>query len=159
MSKRIATPLLCGKQCPTRAKYDRLGNLLHILLAIVLSLVKPCDPCWETYHTLKIKITYSPHIFAAPTLGVRNNMFSIHPKMFYSYIGNRHKNKFVRMNAPSSCKCLSWKVSIVEQEAWAMQKLFIKERRRKKSIEKWTSVRDIKNNGYLDARLKKKRDK
>ena len=37
-----------------------------------------------------------------------------------------------------------------------MQKLFMKER---KSIEKWTSVRDIKNNGYLDARLKKKRDK
>ena len=36
-----------------------------------------------------------------------------------------------------------------------MQKLFIKE---KESIEKkWTSVQDIQNNGYLDARLKKMR--
>ena len=68
--KRIATPLLCGKQCPTRAKYDRLGNLLHILLVIVLSLVKLCDPCWEIYHALKIKITYTPHISVAPTLGI-----------------------------------------------------------------------------------------
>ena len=113
--KRIATPLLCGKQCPTRAKYDRLGNLLHILLVIVLSLVKPCDPCWEIYHTFKINIKYTPHISATPTLGVRNNMFSIQPKMFYSYIGNRHKNIFVRINALSSCKYVSWKVSIVEK--------------------------------------------
>ena len=93
----------------------------------MLSLVKPCDPCWETYHALKI--TYTPHISAAPTLGVCKNMFSIHPKMFYSYIGNRHKNIFNRINAPSSCKCLSWKVSIVEEEARAMQKLFIKKER------------------------------
>ena len=32
-----------------------------------------------------------------------------------------------------------------------MQKLFIKKELRKE----WTSVRDIENNGYLDARLKK----
>ena len=115
--------------------YDRLGNLLLILLATALSLVKPCDPCWEIYHALKIKITYTPHISAAPTPGVRNNLFSIHTKMFYSYTGNRHKNKFVRVNAPSSCKCLSWKVSIAEEEAWTMQKLFIKNEK-KKSIEK-----------------------
>ena len=48
--------------------------------------------------------------------------------MFYSYIGIRHKNKFVRINAPSSCKCLSWKVSITEEEESAMQKLFMKEK-------------------------------
>ena len=36
------------------------------------------------------------------------------------------------MNAPSSCKCLSWKVSIAKWEAWAMQKLFMKKRRKKK---------------------------
>ena len=52
------------------------------------------------------------------------------PKMFYSYIGNRHKNMLDRINAPSYCKCVSWKVSIAEREAWAMQKLF------RKSIEK-----------------------
>ena len=109
----------------------RLRNLLHILLVMVLSLVKPCDPCWETYHALKIKITYTPHISVAPTPGVHKNMFSIHPKMFYSYTGNRHKNMFVRINAPSSCKYLSWKVPIAEEEAWDMQKLFIK-----KSIDK-----------------------
>ena len=38
---------------------------------------------------------------------------------------------FVRINAPSSCKCLFWKVSIAEKEAWAMQKLFIKEKKKK----------------------------
>ena len=35
-----------------------------------------------------------------------------------------------------------------------MQKLFIKEK--KKVLKKWTSVQDIENNGYLDARLKKR---
>ena len=37
-----------------------------------------------------------------------------------------------------------------------MQKLFIKkEKRKKRELKKWTSVQDIKNNEYLDARLKK----
>ena len=35
-----------------------------------------------------------------------------------------------------------------------MQKLFIK--KKEKKLKKWTSVRDIDNNGYSDARLKKK---
>ena len=94
----------------------------------MLSFIKPCDPCWEAYHTPKINITYIPHISIAPTLGVRNNMFSIHPKIFYSYTGNRHKNMFVRINALSSYKYFSWKVSIAEEEAWAMQELFMKEK-------------------------------
>ena len=34
-----------------------------------------------------------------------------------------------------------------------MQKLF---KKRIKKEKKWTSVRDIENNGYFDARLKKK---
>ena len=46
------------------------------------------------------------------------------------------------------------KFQLHEKEAWAMQKLFIKEK--KKVLKKWTSVQDIENNGYLDARLKKK---
>ena len=40
----------------------------------MLSLVKFCDPCWDTYHAPKIKITYTPHIYAASTLEVRRNM-------------------------------------------------------------------------------------
>ena len=52
--------------------------------------------------------------------------------MFYSYTGNRHKNMLDRINAPSSCKCLSWQVSIAERESWAMQKLFIKNKEKKK---------------------------
>ena len=43
-----------------------------------------------------------------------------------------------RINAPSSWKCLSSKLSIVEREAWAMQKLFIKN-----SIEKNGQVSKI----------------
>ena len=42
---------------------------------------------------------------------------------------------------------------VAEKRHGAMQKLFIKKR---KKVEKWTSVRDIENNGYLDARLKKR---
>ena len=64
--------------------------------------------------------------------------------MFYSYIGKRHKNMIVRINAPSSCKCLSWKVSIAEREAWAIQKLFIKE---------W-KINSIEKNGQVSKILK-----
>jgi hypothetical protein len=38
-----------------------------------------------------------------------------------------------------------------------MQKLFIK--KEKKDKKKWTSVRDIKNNGYSDAHLKRKKER
>ena len=103
---------------------------------MVLSLVKPCGPCWEIYKALMIKITYTPHISTMPTLGVHKNMISIHPKLFYSYIGDRHKNMFVRINAPSFCCYLSWKFQFAEGETWAMQKLFIKKEKRRKSIEK-----------------------
>ena len=50
---------------------------------------------------------------------------------------------------------LSLKSFIAEKKHWAMQKLFIK--KRKKELKKWTSVRDIENNGYSDARLKKEK--
>ena len=36
-----------------------------------------------------------------------------------------------------------------------MQKLFIK--KREKRVKKWTSVRDIENNRYSDAHLKRKK--
>ena len=36
-----------------------------------------------------------------------------------------------------------------------MQKLFIKKREKKERVDKMTSVQDIENNGYSDARLKK----
>ena len=43
-----------------------------------------------------------------------------------------------------------------------MQKIFIKKKekrkRKKRDEKKWTSVRDIENNGYLDAHLKKKEE-
>ena len=66
-----------------------------------------------------------------------------------------------RINAPSSCKCLSSKVSIAEKVAWAMQKLFIEKGEKLKKVlrKKWTSVQDIENNGYLDAWQKKDRKK
>ena len=46
---------------------------------------------------------------------------------------------------------------IAEKRHGAMQKLFKKEKE-KKVEKKWTSVRDIENNGYSDACLKKRRD-
>jgi hypothetical protein len=41
------------------------------------------------------------------------------------------------------------------KKTW-MQKLF-KKSREKKRVKKWTSVQDIENNGYSNARLKKGR--
>ena len=38
-------------------------------------------------------------------------------------------------------------------------KVIHKKKNKKKVEKKWTSVRDIENNGYLDARLKKKRER
>ena len=75
--------------------------------------------------------------------------------MFYSYTGNRHKNMFDRINAPSSCKCLFWKVTIGKREAWAMQKLFIKE---KESIEKNRQVSEILKTMGTQIHAWKKRD-
>jgi hypothetical protein len=40
-----------------------------------------------------------------------------------------------------------------------MQKLFVKKKRRKRVEKKWTSVRHFENNGYSDARLKRKKEK
>ena len=68
----------------------------------------------------------STHISAAPTLEVRNNMLSIHLKMFYSYTRNRHKNMLDRINAPSYCKCLSGKVSIAAKRGMGYAKVIQK---------------------------------
>jgi len=40
------------------------------------------DLCREIFHAPKIKITYTPHTSAIPTLGVRKNM-PYHSKIFY----------------------------------------------------------------------------
>jgi hypothetical protein len=46
---------------------------------------------------------------------------------------------------------------VAEKGHGAMQKLCMKKEKEKKGVEKkWTSVRDIENNRYLDARLKKR---
>jgi hypothetical protein len=37
------------------------------------------DPYWEIYHAPKIKITYTSHAHAAPTLGVQKKLASFHP--------------------------------------------------------------------------------
>ena len=60
-------------------------------------------------------------------------------------------------------KCSKVRVAISQkfycrEEAWAMQKLFIKKEKKKRIGKKWTSVRDIKNNGHLDAHLKNERE-
>ena len=54
---------------------------------------------------------------------------------------------------------LSFKSFVAEKKHVAMQKLFIKKRKKKKRWKKWTSVRDIENNGYLDAPVKKREKK
>jgi hypothetical protein len=92
--------------------------------------------------------SHTLHIYsAAPTLGVHNNIFSIHQKMFYSYIGRRHKKKIVIQVFGN----VFLKVFLsVERGMWLCKRRVLK---------KWTSVQEIENNGYSDACLEKKREK
>ena len=50
---------------------------------------------------------------------------------------------------------------VVEKKAWGYSKVIPKikeeEKKKKELRKKWTNVRDIENNGYSDARLKKRR--
>ena len=55
----------------TSCKFQAFHICCLLLYWVWSSLV---DPCWEIYHTLKIKITYTPHTHVAPTLGVHTNM-------------------------------------------------------------------------------------
>jgi hypothetical protein len=127
----MAIPLLCGKQCSTRAIY-RLEKPSTYVTCICIEFGQTLWPLLTNLSCSQDQDhVHSTYICCSYT-GARNNMFPIHSKIFYSYIGNRHKNMFVRINAPSSCKCLSLKVLVAEKEAWAMQKLFKKRRERKK---------------------------
>ena len=120
--KWIAIPLLCGKQCPTRAKYDRLGKPSTY---ITCHCIEFSQTLWPLLRNLSCSQDqdhiHSTYICCSYTGGTQQYVF-YPPKMFYSYTGNRHKNMLDRINAPSSCKCLFWKVSIAKKEAWAMQK-------------------------------------
>ena len=49
---------------------------------------------------------------------------------------------------------ISLKALLQKKRHGAMQKLFIK---REREMKKWTSVQDIENNGYSDARQKKRK--
>ena len=128
--KRIATPLLCGKQCPTRAIH-RLGKPSTYTTCHCIEFGQALWPLLRKLSCSQDQDhIHSTYICCSYTRSTQQHL-SIHPKLFYSYTGNRHKNMLVRINAPSSCECLSWKVSIAEKEVWAMQKLFIKERKEK----------------------------
>ena len=102
--------------------------------------------------------THHPHMHYY-TGGRHKNMPSIqiHPKMFHSYIGSKHQKIALQdihqINAPSFC-CYFSKV-LLQKKALGYSKVIHKKELRKK----WTSVRDIENNGYSDARLKKEMNK
>ena len=76
--------------------------------------------------------------------------------MFYSYTRGEHKNMLVRfplkINAPSSCYYLSkfcCRTKVIRKKE--KKKMMTKKKNEKNGHK---SVRDIENNGYLDARLK-----
>jgi hypothetical protein len=132
----------CGKQYPTRA----IHRLEKPSIYTTCICVEFGQTLWPLLRNLSCSQdpdhVQSTYICCSYTGSTQKHIFHL-PKMFYSYTRNSHKNMFDRINAPSSCKYIPWKVSIVEKEAWAMQKLWIKEEKRKKSMKKWTSVRDI----------------
>ena len=104
--KWIAKPLLCGKQCSTIAKY-RLEKLSTYTTChcveygqMLLPLLRNLSYSQDQDHV------HATYICCSYTRSTQKHVF-IHPKIFYSYIGNRHKNMLDRINALSSCKCLS----------------------------------------------------
>ena len=108
-----------------------------MLLAFVLSFVKLCWPLWEICHTHKIKITYTPHIPAAPTLGVGAKTYF--PSRFtqknvlllyWEWTQNMLDRFFIhQINDPGSCCCLS--KFCCRKETWGYAKVIQKMRRRK----------------------------
>ena len=80
------------------------------------------DQCWEFYHALKIKVTYTPpNICYASTLEVSKNM------PFH----------FRQINTPC---LLAWFLSIVIlNEAWA-----IVLKKRKKKVDTWRSIKNVR---------------
>jgi hypothetical protein len=73
------------------------------------------------------------------------------PKIFSSYIGRRHKKKFVRNKCSKFLLMSFLKFFNYRKRHMAMQK--------KTYWKKWASVQDIENNWYLDACHEKKREK
>ena len=98
------------------------------------------DPCWETYHAFKIKITYmSPNISTTPTLGVVTK--TCLPLRFIQKCSTPtlgvNKNMFVRFHQNKCSKSLliSNLKSFVAKKAWGYHKKeMIRKKRRK---ERW----------------------
>ena len=132
-----------------------------MLLAFALSLSSFVDPYERFVILLKSRSrTHHPHMHYSYTGGRRKNMPSIqtHPKMFYSYTGSEPKNMFVRffthqINAPSSCCYLS-KV-LLQRRGMGYARVIHKKRERKEL--KMDKCLNYQNNGYLDARQKKRK--
>ena len=97
---------------------------------------------------------HSTQICTTPILGVGAKTFHsiyIHTKIFFIFIVFIHQ-----INTLSSCYYLS-KVLLQKRGMGYGKVIHKRKRERKKRVEKnWTSVRDIENNGYSDARLEKK---
>jgi hypothetical protein len=48
---------------------------------------------------------------------------------------------------------------LLQKRGTGLCKSYSKKREKQKSEKKWTSVQDFENNGYSDARLKRKKEK
>ena len=112
----------------------RLGNF-HIYAACfciefcqaLLTLMRGC-------HAFKIKITYTPHIPAAPTLGVcKTCLPSRFTQKCSPTLGVNTKHVCQVSHPPNKCSkflLLSLKSFVAEKRHGAMQKLFIKKERK-----------------------------
>ena len=121
----------------TSSKFQAFHISCLLLYRVWSSLV---DPCWEIYHTPKIKITYTLHMCAASTLEVRKNMLFIHLKMFCSYTRRRQKNMFARFYHN---KCSKFLIIF-------LSKVVVKRNGSCKNIKRWTQKR---------SKVKKKKGK
>ena len=105
------------------------------------------DPCWEIYHILKIKITYTPpKICTTPTLGVgaKTCLPSRTTQKCSSPTLGVDKNMFVRFHQNKCSKSLliiSLK-SLLQKETWDYQKNREKRAKRKKRKEKKDENKD-----------------
>ena len=120
-----------------------------MLHASALSFVKLCWPLWEICHAPKIKITHTPPTYALLLHWGRRKHMSLHldpPKkvllLYWKWTQKHACYVCIQINASSSCCYLS-NILVAEKRHGAMQKLFIKKRKRKKKLRKNGQVSEI----------------
>ena len=154
--KRIVTPLFCGRQCPTRAKY----RLEKPSTYTTCHCIEFGQPFWPLLRNLSCSQdqdhVHSTYICCSYTRSMQQYVF--HPPKNVLLLHWEYTQKYVRIPLNKGSKFLEiplLKSFNCRRRDMGYAKVIHKIKR--KYWKKWTSVWDIENNGYSDARLKKEK--